>query len=158
MLSWALAALVVVALATAGLAIYARAVSDDPAVWHVDPTTATRATSPNTAMAGPRPEADGPAPVWDATPEALMAEFDRVALAAPRTARIGGSVEGLHATYVQRSRLMGWPDYVSVKALPAEGGATLAVYSRSRFGESDLGVNRARLERWLAAVDLPKAE
>ncbi|MFN7193418.1 MAG: DUF1499 domain-containing protein [Rhodospirillales bacterium] len=25
----------------------------------------------------------------------------------------------------------------------------MALYSRSRFGESDFGVNRARLERWL---------
>lgn len=158
MLSWLLGIVAVGAVAAVALAIYARSVSDDPAVWHLDPAAAPRATSPNTALIGPREGADAPAPVWAAEPAALLAALDRVALAEARTARIAGAPEALHATYVQRSRLMGWPDYVSVRALPAEGGATLLVYSRSRFGESDLGVNRARLDRWLAAVDLPRAE
>jgi uncharacterized protein (DUF1499 family) len=114
--------------------------------------TVTRATSPNTALVAPEgaaSETDRAAPVWDASPEEVMAAFDAVALSQPRTERIAGSVEGLHATYRQRSAIMGFPDFVSVRALPAEGGATLAIYSRSRFGESDLGVNAARVDAWL---------
>ncbi|MBI1239253.1 MAG: DUF1499 domain-containing protein [Alphaproteobacteria bacterium] len=54
---------------------------------------------------------------------------------------------------VQRSALFQFPDYVSVRIVPAEGGgASLAIYSRSKYGYSDLGVNKARVERLLAAI------
>jgi uncharacterized protein (DUF1499 family) len=33
-----------------------------------------------------------------------------------------------------------------------DGQATLAIYSRSLIGHGDFGVNRARIERWLAAL------
>jgi uncharacterized protein (DUF1499 family) len=36
---------------------------------------------------------------------------------------------------------------------PAGEGSTLAIYSRSLIGRSDLGVNRARVTRWLAALE-----
>jgi len=48
--------------------------------------------------------------------------------------------------------MFGWPDYISVRAVAVEGGAALAVWSRSRYGYSDMGVNRARVGRWLAAT------
>ena len=53
--------------------------------------------------------------------------------------------------YVQRSRLMRYPDTINVKvvALP-DGGSTVLIYSRSQLGRSDMGVNRARIERWIS--------
>ena len=63
------------------------------------------------------------------------------------------------ATYVQRSAWMRFPDYISVRALPAgDKRATLAVFSRSRYGASDLGVNAKRVSAWLAAIPLPEAD
>lgn len=133
-----------------------RTAGDDPARWHVDPLTAERTGRPNDYLVAPEGMAAAPvdraAGIRDDTPGALMARFDRVARAAPRTAIIGGSVDALYVTYVQRSALIGFPDYVSVRAVPVPGGAALAVWSRSRYGYSDLGVNRARVERWLAAL------
>lgn len=142
-------------LGTVGMAVWARLAPEDPAAWHVDPLTVARATSPNTALLAPEGAAaaapDGPAPIWTGrTPEEVMAAFAAAVAAAPRTALIAGDPAALHATWRQRSLLMGYPDYVSARALPAEGGATLAIYSRSRFGRSDLGVNAARLSAWLA--------
>jgi uncharacterized protein (DUF1499 family) len=32
------------------------------------------------------------------------------------------------------------------------GRSTLALYSRSQLGHGDMGVNRARIERWLAKL------
>ncbi|MEL6267324.1 MAG: DUF1499 domain-containing protein, partial [Pseudomonadota bacterium] len=61
----------------------------------------------------------------------------------------GSAAEGF-VTYVQTSRIVGFPDYVSARTV--EGG--IAVWSRSRYGYSDLGVNRARVEDWLAAAGL----
>ncbi|SES90883.1 DUF1499 domain-containing protein [Oceanicella actignis] len=148
----ALAALAGLALAAA---LWMRLVPDDPARWHVDPLSVQRTGAPNDFLLAPpgaAAPADGPAPVLAADPAALMAAFDAVALAQPRTRRIAGGPEALHATYVQRSALMGFPDYVSARALPVPGGAALAVYSRSRYGRSDLGVNAARVADWLAAL------
>lgn len=144
-----LIAAVMVALAGA---LYFRMVPDDPAQWHVDPLTATKPETPNAVLI--RPEGgDSTAPVHPVAPEVLAEAWDAVALGSPRTRRIAGGPEALWMTYVQRSALMGFPDYVSVRVIPAEGGATVAAFSRSRYGQSDLGVNARRLARWQAAVE-----
>ena len=54
---------------------------------------------------------------------------------------------------MSRTRWIGFPDYITVSAVPAPGGAQLAVLSRLRFGRGDLGVNRARLDRWLRLLE-----
>ena len=49
---------------------------------------------------------------------------------------------------------MRFPDTVDVEVFPAgENQSTLAIYSRSLIGRKDFGVNRARITRWLAALD-----
>lgn len=133
----------------------------DPARWHVDPATITLRGTPNEWLAAP-PGTTAAEPhmqtrVHPEPAERLLARFDAVARAAPRTRAIAGSVAEGMVTYVQRSRLIGFPDYITVKALAADGGAALIVYSRSRYGRGDFGVNRARveawIEAWLAALD-----
>ncbi len=65
--------------------------------------------------------------------------------------------DSLMITYVQRSRVFGFPDCLTVKAVAiestGEAGAGLIIWSRARYGRSDFGVNRARVEAWLAALD-----
>ncbi len=49
--------------------------------------------------------------------------------------------------------LVGFPDTATVRFLPVPGGgSTLAIYSRSHYGRSDLGANKKRVDRWLALV------
>ena len=142
---------VVLAIAVAGM-IYIRSVGHDPATWHVDPTLGERTGRPNDVLVAPA-GGDLAAPVSKADPTALMQAFHAVATAAPRVSVVAGEPAEGFVTYVQRSKWIGWPDYVSVKAVPVEGGATLAIWSRSRFGYSDMGVNRARIEDWLARLE-----
>ncbi|WP_170168816.1 DUF1499 domain-containing protein [Rhodovulum iodosum] len=145
-------ALVLLVLAVVGGGLYFRNVPDDPGTWHVDPLTAVKPDTPNAALI--RPEGgDSAAPVYEATPEALAEALDAVAMAEPRTKRIAGGPEDLWTTYVQRSAAWGFPDYISVKVIAAEGGATWAAFSRARYGSDDLGVNGERLERWQAALE-----
>lgn len=153
MLVWILAAL---AAAFIAFAAFVRLAGDDPARWHVDPAAAPGTGQPNAWRIGP---AGGPQPIDAEAPEfALAAEdlaaaFDAMALAEPRTRRLAGAPGDLWMTYVQRSRLMAFPDYVSVRIIPlGPDRSTLAIYSRARYGQSDLGVNRARVENWLAAL------
>lgn len=53
--------------------------------------------------------------------------------------------------WVVRSALLNFPDLVTGAIVADPGGTGLYLYSRSLFGESDLGVNRRRIEAWLAA-------
>ncbi|MEM6487122.1 MAG: DUF1499 domain-containing protein [Pseudomonadota bacterium] len=139
-----------VAACAGGLAV--RRVDHPAETWHVDPTTAARTGKPNDYLAAPAGTTVA-APdrgLQAADPAAALAALDRVAQAAPRTAVIAGSVAEGFVTYVQTSALFGFPDYISVKRV--EGG--LAVWSRSRYGYSDLGVNKARVTEWLAEAGL----
>jgi uncharacterized protein (DUF1499 family) len=159
-LGWVFLALVLLA---AGAMIYVRVAPLDAATWHVDPATAPTPETPNSFRvlapgATPGPE-EMVSPVYAVAPAQLMQAFDTMALAQPRTERLAGTPDGQgHVTYVQRTPLVAYPDYISVRAVPAgEGRSALVILSRSRFGKSDLGVNRARITQWLEALDVPKA-
>ena len=128
-------------------------VRDD--VGPVDWARLERRTSPNDSFFGeesvaPLARADGAAPLFDETPLALMQKLRAVALAEPRTQELyEGGAAGTHLRFVQRSWLLGYPDIIDAMAYPRGEGSSLALYSRSLVGRSDLGVNRARIERWL---------
>ena len=81
-------------------------------------------------------------------PGVTLAELDQIAQQTPRTKVLAGSVDDGRITYVTRSRLFGFPDYTTVEA--KDGMVT--VYARLRFGRSDLGVNRRRVEGWIKAL------
>ena len=129
----------------------------DPARWHVDPSSARPSGKPNEHLVAPRGTTAAPTDsetrLYAESPRDLLARFDAIARTQPRTKLVAGDLDSLMITYVQRSRIVGFPDYLTVKAVAAEGGAGLIVWSRSRYGRSDFGVNRARVEAWLAALE-----
>lgn len=147
--------LVVVVLMAAGIAVV-RLAKDVPEEWHVDPLKASKPSTPNSYRVGPvdaTASPDDEAPRFAVPKSELATAFDAVALGENATHVLAGSADSGHVTYVQRSALFGFPDYVSVKFLDADdGGSTLVVFSRSRFGQSDLGVNKKRVVRWLDAL------
>ncbi|GGW21950.1 hypothetical protein GCM10011452_04210 [Gemmobacter lanyuensis] len=126
----------------------------DPARWHVSLASAPRSIKPNDVTVAPT-GADLSAPVLPLTPQALAERIQQIALAEPRTQLMAGSVAQGRLTFVQRSRIWGFPDVITVETFAVPGGATLRLWSRARFGYSDFGVNRARAERWLAALTHP---
>ena len=138
-------------LALAGGALAIRSAEMPAETWHVDPTRAVRSGNPNDYLLGPG--GDGPPLTSTLAPPALATRLDVVALAEPRTERIAGDPANGFVTYVQRSAVMGFPDAISVRVEPEGAGSRLSIWSRSRFGKGDLGVNRRRVERWLAALD-----
>ncbi len=142
--------LVVIVAAAAGV-VYVRTVGHDPATWHVDPTRGERTGRPNDVLVAPE-GGDIAAPVVDESPETLMRAFHAVATAQPRVSVVAGDPAEGFVTYVQRSALVGWPDYISARAVETPEGAALVIWSRSRFGHSDMGVNRARIEDWLVLL------
>lgn len=127
----------------------------DPVDW----ATLTRHTTPNDALVCPAalcPDAkpDREPQTRAMAPDALLARLKRVALAEPGTRELSAAPNrDRSARFVQYTRLMRFPDTIDVEVFASGEGATLAIYSRSLIGRSDLGVNRARIARWLEKLD-----
>ncbi len=128
--AWLLAVLVVLGLG------WIRLAPSDPARWHQRPS-----------VAADRDMKDGVLRAVQTGPEGL-ARLDAVARATPRTRVLAGSVSEGMVTYVTRSRVFGFPDYTTAW----QDGDMLRIWARLRFGRSDLGVNRDRVDQWLAAL------
>ena len=135
-----------------------RNVSDDATVWHVDPSTTERTGRPNDYLVAPTglttatPDRD--ASVHLLPPEELLFLFD--AVVKPTSTVLAGLIRDRHITYVHRTAVLGFPDYITVKAVEMDGGSALIIWSRARYGYSDLGVNKKRIEGWLAQIDKPE--
>jgi uncharacterized protein (DUF1499 family) len=72
----------------------------------------------------------------------------------PRTRRRNVETAPGQHEVVQRTALLGFPDWITFEALEVEGGkSTLALYSRSVYGWSDLGANKKRIDGWLAKLE-----
>jgi uncharacterized protein (DUF1499 family) len=117
--------------------LYVRFAPSDPSRWN-QPVAATSDAD----------RTGGAVRVFDGGTEAF-ARIDEAARALPRTDVLAGSLAEGRITYITRSRVFGFPDYTTVEM----DGDTIRMYARLRFGSSDLGVNRARLEQLLAAAE-----
>jgi len=114
------------------IAAYIRLAPSNPGRWHVDPSVAS-----DPGRGGVLRKVTGD-----------LAALDAIIQAAPRVRVLAGAVTVGHITYVTRSRVLGFPDYITVKQI----GPELVILSRLRFGRSDMGVNAARLNRWLESL------
>lgn len=139
------------------LFVRAATVSHDPDEWHVDPFEITRPVSPNTYYVATQSmvaaSVDKEAPIYTAAAVVMAQAFDDFVMTQPSVLRLAGSSAEGWVTYVQRTPKLKMPDYISVKFINfEEGGSTLAIYSRSRFGYGDMGVNKARIDLWLQSL------
>jgi uncharacterized protein (DUF1499 family) len=135
----------------------ARLTGARPDIERVDWATLRRHKTPNDALACPaglcpnaKPDIETAA--FRLEPAALLARLRTIAQTEPDTREL--SCEGDRvARFIQRTRVMRFPDTIDVEVFPAGGGSTIAIYSRSLIGRRDFGVNRARVARWLAALE-----
>jgi uncharacterized protein (DUF1499 family) len=92
--------------------------------------------------------------IYPMAPGELLARLKTIALAEPDTHELPSEQHDRAARLLQHTRLMRFPDTIDAAVFAADGGATLAIYSRSLIGRKDFGVNSARVTRWLAALDI----
>ncbi|MBB3898990.1 DUF1499 domain-containing protein [Roseococcus suduntuyensis] len=125
-----------------------------PPAQPLDFDTLVPPRSPNACLAAPagHPWAQLTTPPYTTPPEALFDALLEVAAAEPRTTRRAMPDAGLRAQWVQRSAMANFPDLIHAEVRPASAGSVLRLYSHSLLGWSDMGVNRARMSRWLAAL------
>ena len=115
---------------------YIRLAPSYPALWHVAPVGDAD-----------RDLKGGVIRVVETGPDGL-ANLDSIARATHRTSVLAGSVDEGMITYITRTKVIGFPDYTTAQ----QDGDILRVHARLRFGRSDFGVNRDRVDEWLAAL------
>jgi len=123
-----------------GALLYIRLAPSDPARWHRDPDTMADPQTPNFA----RLTTEIPLPVIEVS--------RRVAARASSEGAEKLAGDDSLTTWIARSRLMGYPDYVTIRLEETADGTRVTALSRARFGRGDMGVNAARLQRWIGTI------
>ena len=121
-----------------------------------------RPGSPNYYLACPKDacniKPDIESPCFDVSAIQLQEAWQKVIDNVVRYTELSRNVDENQIQYVQRSLIMRFPDYVTVHFMPlAEGASTLAILSYSKYGHSDFGVNKKRVDSLLSSLkgDLP---
>jgi uncharacterized protein (DUF1499 family) len=128
-----------------------------PTPPEMDVAHIVRPSSPNTALAAPAgfsPLPDIVTPPFHLPAERLFAAVQAVAAAQPHTFQAAVYPDQRQVHYVARSVVFNFPDLITVHVREATADTSdLIIWSRSVYGESDLGVNRKRVAAWLDALD-----
>ena len=122
-----------------------------------------RPASPNTALIAPpgvTPQAatDGPAPEFARSPQETFDRLRQLVEARRDWQGLAADPGKRRLRFVAVTPLLRFKDDVDIMVLPVAGNpdrSTLAAYSRSRLGYSDLGTNLKRLKALYNDLALP---
>ncbi|MDX5930407.1 DUF1499 domain-containing protein [Acidiphilium acidophilum] len=113
--------------------------------------------TPNKALAAPAGFSPPPTvitPHYRVSQGKLFGIVGEVAASEPRTYKLDAYPARFQAAFVARSKAANFPDIIEVAVRPApSGGSELILYSHSIYGQSDFGVNAARVKAWLSAIE-----
>ncbi|MDJ0947746.1 MAG: DUF1499 domain-containing protein [Alphaproteobacteria bacterium] len=91
---------------------------------------------------------DRPSPIFDVSAAELRRRLDALVSSRPRSSIV--FADEMHMVVEERSAFFGFPDLIDVETIETgEAKSTLAIYSRSKYGYYDFGVNKRRVETWL---------
>lgn len=130
-----------------------------PDLGSIEFETLERSTTPNDALACPpylcKVESDFTPAHFAVDATALRAAMAKVIATEPRVSLVESDDAMPTDWYIQRSALLKFPDMIVVGYIKKpEKGSTLAIYSHSQLGHSDLSINLARQKRWLRKLAL----
>jgi len=119
--------------------------------------TLARPSKPNTYLVAPEglcqnAKVDAPSPRFTEPPSTLAERVRSVLTADASYVEVDSDSAAGRIVAVAATSPIRFLDDVDIAVLPAGEGAAIAVYSRSRVGYSDFGVNRRRVQRLLAAL------
>jgi len=124
----------------------------------VDFATLRRPKAPNNALVAPpsvcgHARADIIPPDFAVSASRLHAIVAEVAEEVSNTELVFADPKQEQDRYVVRTAVLRFPDTVDVKIIDRGPNlSTVALYSRSQVGKADFGVNRKRMQRWLARI------
>ncbi len=124
----------------------------------IDFATLERADTPNQFLVCPnnlcRAYIDDLPPVYAASVAEVTAAWEAVLKRAPRVVELRRDPTGAQIDYVQRSRLLRFPDLITIRFIALDATrTTIAIYSRSIYGQGDMGVNKARIRDWIGQLN-----
>ena len=114
-----------------------------------------RPASPNTCLSVPEGYrtaslADAVSPVFDLSAKELADHAVRLWSEEARVSLAERSSDDLQAHFIATTALMRFKDDIHCEFVDlGDGKSSVAIYSASRVGYSDLGTNRKRVEHWL---------
>lgn len=117
-----------------------------------------RPPKPNTCLAAPEnyclaSEADFAPPDFDLPAADLFTKISEAISGERSFGRLTADAETLRLKFVATTGLMRFKDDVDIEVIPlGDGKSTLAIYSRSRVGYSDLGANRKRVTKLITKL------
>lgn len=92
----------------------------------------------------------GTTPTYNLSVETLIQRWNIMIKKQPRIELITKSTEKRQHVYVQYSWFFHFPDFIYVQFIPLnQSQSSIAIYSQSYFGYSDLGVNKKRVDHLL---------
>ena len=121
----------------------------------VDFATLQKPEKPNAYLACPAATCttyapDVEPPVFEMDAASLKAFAETVWGKEPDVTLVDEPTSGMTLRFVQRTAWLKFPDTISVRFVPlSDTQSTVAIYSRSQIGYSDLGANEARVKHWL---------
>lgn len=89
-------------------------------------------------------------PIFEMSTNALKEKLFAIIEAEDNIDKVASDDEKLEYRFVQYTPLMRYPDTIRVKLIGLDDEkSTLAIFSESQIGRSDLGVNSKRINKWL---------
>ncbi|HWA50254.1 MAG TPA: DUF1499 domain-containing protein [Dongiaceae bacterium] len=93
-------------------------------------------------------------PIYSASVHEVRAAWEKVLSREPRVKELHRDLQAMQIDYVQRSLVWRFPDIITIRFIPiGENKTTIAIYSRSVYGQGDFGVNKARIRAWVAKLN-----
>jgi uncharacterized protein (DUF1499 family) len=132
----------------------------EPDLGTVDFQKLIRRTSPNDALACypkdcPQAKPDITLPVYAAPAETIWVKLQECLQNQPRLTEVDNQIteDRIYKRFIQRSFVFRFPDTIDIliNARTPET-SSLAIYSRSKLGYSDMGTNRRRIQNWLKCL------
>ncbi len=97
-----------------------------------------------------RAKTDAMSITYDVSVAALKTAWNTMVAQQLRVTLLAAFQNGRQERYIQLSRVFHFPDFITVDFISVdEDHSTLAIYSHSKYGHSDLGVNQQRVQTWL---------
>lgn len=128
---------------------YIRLSKVEQSIWHLDPDNITNINTNNSFLLN---YANKGTETFNLEVNTLFNNLNKIILN-DNCEKVFGDINLGLITYVCRSKVFGFPDYVSINFKNLDiNKSSLSIFSRSRFGRYDFGKNKQRIQKWLTEL------
>jgi uncharacterized protein (DUF1499 family) len=93
-------------------------------------------------------------PIYGANVLEVRKAWETLLQGEPRVKELHRNMDATQIDYVQRSAFWRFPDIITIRFIAVgEKKTTVAIYSRSVYGQGDFGVNKERIRDWIGKLN-----